>query len=139
MEPNAWPDDVGSWVALIAQSLGIAAVVGGAVWGIFMRQINGLGGRVNNVEASQKGLETDVDNLKRADDRRTFEYNAISERMGRMEGTLREISTTVHSSRDGTAMEEGKIRERLVAIETRMDIFDVLGDALTKIAKERER
>lgn len=134
--------DVGqidSWLGLIIRVAVTVLAVLAFVWRVIrapiMEQINGLGTRVNASTESCATLGAKVGSLERQHELMSFQQQANSERMGKLEGKLDKVDDNISKFRDHSGSEESEIKERLAGIESRMTIFSEIRDALLTIAK----
>ena len=119
------PGTISEWVSLIIQLCVITSVVAGFLWRVVKQPIvdmvNGLGGRVKEIEERKANHQTLLDKHDRAIERLEGAVSENKERLGRIEGAVERLVVSMERNRDAHTEEESEIRERLVRIEMKVD------------------
>jgi hypothetical protein len=114
------PSDIEGWFNLLWKLVGALAALWALVVAFIRRplidKINGLGSRVKGLEAKCGEHEGQIEQLMRSDERQNFQYAAVGERMGRLEGKQEQLEIAVN---EGMA----EIRDRLGNIEGQLSFI----------------
>ena len=136
-----WPSSVEGWVGLVLALIGITSVLLGAIkLGIkdpLQKDVNGLGDRLKDVEVDVTKNKTDIESLKDRSGRMEGDQRDSSrdrldlhEDVARLAGTVESLSRMVHDNEIATLEQRTEILERLVRIETKVDVVGGIRDAL---------
>lgn len=100
----------------------------------FARHRADQGERIGRLEAEHASTSTKVDSLDRQSERLHLQISTIFEQSGRMETRLQALDTTLYRFHEERLAEDRRAGERLVAIETKMDVFAKLDTTLRALA-----
>lgn len=142
-----WPNEAGSWFALIASALAVIVTMvtfiyrTGRMQQSFEDRITTLatrmeerfkdqGHRVGSTESHCSSHAASIEELRRFDTTHTLQIDTNSRELGSLRGELDKLERTLHELQSRVHSGDGNAKERLTAIETRIKFFDRLEDAL---------
>lgn len=122
------------WIAFGFQFFTVLATVIGIVWRAIKIPIDdkfkNQGERIGEIEALATTNSTKLEDATRRDLTHDFNISQMQRDIGRLETTLDRIDKHIRIANRSRQVDSTDIKERLVAIETRMDIFDKLNGTL---------
>jgi len=127
----------------------ILVVIGGALafwktWGAISERINGVGGRVTELELGRAANVEAINQLKNFQSTSILTHAAIQERVGKIEKSVEhtddlinkmriEIIEKINALQRDIATNQGKVRERVVRLEVITQIENKLGRNLDEL------
>lgn len=130
MSDPFWPQTLNEWVWLTLELAAAVLVVAFFIWRIMLKEINGVGKRVAAIETEVPAITARAEKLERSFENAGFHAKVDSERMGKMEEKISRYGGELRNVRAHTADQQAALRERLVAIETRLEVLDDIRDTL---------
>jgi chromosome segregation ATPase len=136
------PTTLDGWLGLISAA---AAVIGMAFTLIYKISVKPLadnvdrhfadqGTRIGALESQFASTGAKVDKLDRESERLHLQISTIFEQSGRMETRLQGLDNTLQRFHEERLAEDRRAGERLVAIETKMDVFAKLDATLNNLS-----
>ena len=161
---NVWPTSLSEWVSTLVQLFGFLSVLLAAAWGVIKYPIeqrikemddsqnerfksleNQLldkfrsgGERVGKVEAQADHLGGELVSIRQQAQAQEFKILEVTKDSGRIEGMLQRMEELLsRKAVDQNAMDI-QIRERLVAIEARLSVFQDLSSVAREYMNRKE-
>jgi hypothetical protein len=137
-----FPSSLEGWLGLFLTSVSVIGTAFGLIYKVlvkpladeFVRHKHEHGERMGKTEQIVSANGGKIEGLDRQMERLHLQVTGIAEQFGRMETRLQGLDTTLNRFHEERVNEDRRAGERLVAIETRMDIFGKLNTTLEKLA-----
>jgi predicted nucleic acid-binding Zn-ribbon protein len=132
MNDSFFPQNLSQWLGVIAILFGWGVIVWRA-WAKLTGDINQVGERVNEIKIASAQNNTEIVNIKIAQQRSDDNTNAMRERLASTERELETLSTELreerlavmtmlHNNEKAAAERDARTREELAAIRERLHI-----------------
>lgn len=151
---NFFPDTLNGWLTLASQ----VAIVVGAVIGYcaafirrplreeaerdrerVLQKFAEHGTRLGDVESGVRENRARLETMDKITERLHLQMTAMAEQFGRHDSRMERLMTVMEEQERERLNEDRQIGERLARIETRMDLFQELRDALRYLSQGRQR
>lgn len=139
-----FPNTLDEWMGLLLATIGITTAAYGLIYRLSIKPLAddmarhqvAQGARIGALESSVSANAARTENLDRQSERLHLQVSTIFEQYGRMETRLQGIDSTLYRFHEERLAEDRRAGERLVAIETKMDIFSELNTTLKHLSQK---
>lgn len=137
-----FPSTMDGWLGLFLTAVSVIGTAFGLIYKALVKPLaddlqrhkHEQGERIGRCEMTISGNASKIESLDRQHDRLHIQITGIAEQFGRMETRLQGLDLTLNRFHEERVTEDRRAGERLVAIETRMDVFAKLNATLEKLA-----